>query len=157
MKEVPVWLLFLIVAGAGAVGGLVNAFLSDNGFVLPRKDENAGRTILRPGFLGNVLVGAVAAAMSWGLYGPAANLDILGRGEGTVTPVLTISAFFGALLVGVAGARVLSSEIDKRLLRAAASEAVSAPARSDLALKLLTESPANAWKIAAAEADRSSR
>jgi hypothetical protein len=45
---------------AGAVGGVVNALMSDNGFVLPKTAHG----IIRPGYLGNVLIGAVAAGIS---------------------------------------------------------------------------------------------
>ena len=30
------WLLGLVIAGAGAAGGVVNALLTDNGFLLPK-------------------------------------------------------------------------------------------------------------------------
>ena len=38
------WLLVLIIFGVGAVGGFINALISDNGFALPK--HTAG--ILRP-------------------------------------------------------------------------------------------------------------
>jgi hypothetical protein len=47
------WECVLLVGTAGALGGLLNAFLSDNGFILPRREAG----ILCPGFLANVLVG----------------------------------------------------------------------------------------------------
>ncbi len=146
-----IWILLFIVLGAGAVGGTINALLSDNGFLLPRTDEYVGRRILRPGFLGNVLVGGIAAVISWGLYGPLAAAAIVGApiAGTTVEPSLTLSALVGAALVGVAGARWLTNEVDKNLLRAAASEAGSG---RDFAARLLTERPATAWQIAAEEA-----
>lgn len=49
---------------AGAVGGVVNALISDNGFVLPQRVASNQSRILRPGFLGNILIGGVAASIS---------------------------------------------------------------------------------------------
>ena len=66
-----IWNLLLIICAAGAVGGIVNALMTDNGFVMPLRETTDGATIIRPGFFGNVVIGAVAAGISWGLYGPA--------------------------------------------------------------------------------------
>lgn len=70
--------LSLLIVGAGAFGGVLNALLSDNGFLLPRMADASGARILRPGALGNMLTGAVAAFISWGLYGPFASSYVLG-------------------------------------------------------------------------------
>lgn len=147
------WNVLFIVLGAGAIGGFVNALLSDNGFVFPKTTEYGGRKILRPGFFGNIIVGGLGAAISWGLYGPFAASNIFGNtaDEATVEPSLTLSSLVGAALVGVAGARWLTNEVDKSLLRAAASEASSAEPASKIAGKFLTEKPATAWKIASEE------
>jgi hypothetical protein len=155
----PLLTLLLIVFAAGAAGGAVNAYLSDNGFIGPRTDENGGRKIYRPGFIGNVVVGGVAASISWGLYGPFAAVSIIG-GTGAGSSVgqgLTLSALVGAALVGIAGARWLTNEVDKKMLRATASEAIAAAPKADIARKLLTEPPAKAWQIAADEAALVSR
>ncbi len=58
---------------AGLVGGTINALLSDNGFVLPKQTEG----IFHPGWLGNALIGGVAAAVSWSLYGPLAGAAVV--------------------------------------------------------------------------------
>jgi hypothetical protein len=42
--------------------------------VIP-KNENG---IVRPGVIGNVIVGAIGAVVSWGLYGPYAQASLLG-------------------------------------------------------------------------------
>ncbi len=147
------WNVLFIVLAAGATGGFVNALMSDNGFVFPKTTEYGGRKILRPGFIGNIIVGGLGAAISWGLYGPFAASNILGTtsGETVMEPSLTLSSLVGAALVGVAGARWLTNEVDKNLLRAAASEASAAVPASKIAGKFLTEKPATAWKIAAEE------
>jgi hypothetical protein len=46
---------------------------SDNGFIKPRTKSIDGREIVRPGFLGNIFIGAISAGVSWGLYGSLAN------------------------------------------------------------------------------------
>ena len=140
-----IWPLLWTVCGAGAVGGAVNALLSDNGFPLPRVEDFAGGYIIRPGAVGNTIVGAVAAGVSWGLYGPLSTATLLRTSaSGTAAPTagLTLASLIGAVLVGMGGARWLTNEVDKRLLRAAASSAVAAPAAPNLAEAILTATPA---------------
>jgi hypothetical protein len=50
----------------------------------------------------------------------------------------------GALLVGVVGARWLMNEVDKKLLRSAASGGASLPPDADLSRRILGASPAEA-------------
>jgi hypothetical protein len=143
------WWILLVVCVAGAVGGVVNALMSDNGFVLPKTADG----IERPGYLGNVLIGAVAAGISWGMYGPFAQRYILGGPPQPATPEqapgLLVVTLVGAVLVGVGGARVLTNEVDKKLLKAAASEAAGAkPADDSTAKKILMATPAQALDIA---------
>jgi hypothetical protein len=68
-----------------------------------------------------VFVGAVAAFASWALYGPMSGTTLPGLHEGVD---MRSTALGGALLVGVLGARWLSSEADRSIFRAAAYEAV---------------------------------
>jgi len=63
----------LLVTLLGAIGGLVNSFHSGE-FHLPCMDKKAG--IWRPGWLGVVVVGAAAAIIVWGVYGPAGSYTI---------------------------------------------------------------------------------
>lgn len=145
-------ILVLLVALAGAVGGVVNALTSDNGFVMPKKEEVDGKAIYRPGFFGNVIVGLVAAVVSWGLYGPGATLLVVGGSEAvsaSAAPSLSFSVLAGAVLVGIGGARWLSAEVDKKLLKAAASKAATASAEGEKAAKeIATASPTQALHIA---------
>lgn len=106
------WVCALLVTTAGALGGVVNALITDNGFIMPRREK----TIFVPGFLTNVLVGAFAAFASWAFYGSGASIDLAHAAGQTVTS-LRFSALAGAFLVGVAGARWLSNEADKQLLK----------------------------------------
>jgi len=59
------WHCALLICLAGAAGGAVNAIISANGFVRPK----LGRSIMCPGFLANLLVGAFAAFASWASTG----------------------------------------------------------------------------------------
>lgn len=143
---ISIWLLLAIVCVAGALGGLVNALLSNNGFFLPRTEQVDQLRIVRPGFLGNMLVGAVAASLSWGLYGPLSLAPIFS--SLSATEGLTLSALVGAALVGIGGARWITNEVDKKLLTVAASKAAAAPAAPEAASKIIAASPAEALTIA---------
>jgi len=128
------YLVFLIVV-AGLIGGAINALLSDNGFLMPRPQSVGGGTIYRPGFLGNMLIGAVSSFVSWALYGPLANVVIAGpatslKDGGDLVPGITLSSLGGAVLVGVAGSRWLTNEVDKAMLRDASVIAARSQAQN---------------------------
>jgi hypothetical protein len=143
------WLMLGIVMLAGAAGGLLNAYFTDNGFVWPRVESVGAFTITRPGFLGSMLVGGIAAVVSWGLYGPFASMPVLG-GTDAVRPgaALTISALVGAVLVGVGGGRWLTDQADKSLLKATAAQAAQGRASPEAAAAIATARPAAALDIA---------
>ena len=61
------WKYMAIIFAFGAAGGIVNALLTDNGFILPKKEEKDNTKIIRPGFLVNIFIGGIAAVVSWGL------------------------------------------------------------------------------------------
>ena len=127
--------LVVLVVLAGLIGGAINALLSDNGFLMPRPQSVGGGTIYRPGFLGNMLIGAVSSFVSWALYGPLANVVIAGPAAalnegGAVVPGITLSSLGGAVLVGVAGSRWLTNEVDKAMLRDASVIAARSQAQN---------------------------
>src|ERR1700739_2446762 len=98
----------LLVASAGAVGGLLNAYFTDHGLKRPTV-MNGGWC---PGAIGNVIGAAVSAVGSWALYGSGAGVEIAAANASARELIsLRLSALAGALLVGVAGARWLSSEV----------------------------------------------
>lgn len=145
-----IWALLGVVVVAGAIGGAINALMTDNGFRLPKWDEVGGARIWRPGWIANVVVGFSAAAVSWGLYGPYANEVLVGN-QNSTTPqnfVLTLSSVVGAFLVGIGGSRYLTSQVDKNLLRATAATAASTDADATAAAAIATATPAAALKIA---------
>src|SRR5438034_1561780 len=135
----PLWTLLWVICAAGAVGGLINTVLVEDGFHLPTMKDG----ILRPGFLGNILTGAAAAGASWGLYGPFSAASIFGPqpGGGPADNFnMSLAALIGAFFVGMGGARWLTSEVDKKLEKAtntvlttAMSTAVSTPLSANLA------------------------
>ncbi len=139
--------MLLSVFVAGLVGGALNALITDNGFIFPKADSSEnGTRVLRPGFVGNMFTGGIGALVSWGLY-TASALVVIGTGTSDV-PSLTLGSLAGALLVGVGGARWLSNEVDKSLLRAAAVDAAGKDPSAETAKKLALSTPAGALKIA---------
>ena len=112
------WTCALLITLAGAVGGVVNALLTDNGFVKPRFVHN----VWCPGVVSNILIGAFSAFSSWAFYGSGASVELTQLSERTAIS-LRFSALAGAFLVGVAGSRRLTNEVDKRLLRESVVEA----------------------------------
>lgn len=138
-----VWRVLGCVAGAGAVGGIVNAFLSGNVRTprTPRKEHG----ILQPKILGHIFLGAFAAVTTWGLYGPLKDAVIVGTAPtGQVSATLTVTSLVGAALAGSGGSRVVTSEIDKRFLRTAAINAANKDKNPKLAAMLATASPLEA-------------
>jgi len=117
------WTCAFLIAVAGGIGGVINALVTDNGFPLPRREAG----IWCPGAISNVLIGAFAAFASWSFYGSGASVDLAHETERTVLS-LKFSALAGALLVGVGGARWITNEVDKRLLK----ETVKVAAQKDL-------------------------
>jgi hypothetical protein len=149
------YLVFLICL-MGGLGGVINALLTDNGFIAPTPAIVDGKKIWRPGILGNIAVGVAAAFVSWGMYGPLSSRIIVRLNESTAKPAvddsevgLTLSGLVGAFLVGVGGARWLSNEVDKTLLRAAGSLAASSDKNPAAAKAILLASPADALEAAA--------
>jgi hypothetical protein len=115
------WQCMIIIFIAGGFGGLANAFMSEEGFILPKRHKG----ILCPGFLGNAFIGSMAAIVSWGLYGSGSGVELARKAADNprAEVSLTIGALAGAILVGIGGAKWLSNEVDKKFLQEAASEA----------------------------------
>jgi hypothetical protein len=136
--------MFELVAclfAAGSLGGVVNALFTDNAFLFPMIEQADASRTLRPGLSGNALVGGAAAIVSWGLNGPFSGSYLVGGPLPAMQPGLTLAGASGAILVGVVCARLLTNEVDKRLLRMAGVKAASARPTADLVHKFATGSP----------------
>lgn len=141
-----IWLFLFVIFLAGAIGGSVNAFLSNNGFIMPKKVKgDRGNRIYQPGFLGNTFIGGIAACMSWGLYGPFADAYIIvDKNSGASNEQLSglsVSALVGAVIVGIGGARWLTNEVDKTILRTAGTHAALSDKNEHLARDFVSADP----------------
>jgi hypothetical protein len=103
------WSCALSIGLAGAVGGVVNAIMSDNGFALPRGIEG----VWCPGAISTIVIGAFAAFASWAFYGSGAGINLA---DTATMAHLQLSALAGAFLVGIVGAKWITNETEKRLL-----------------------------------------
>jgi hypothetical protein len=101
-----------VIAGLGALGGLVNCAIAGE-FALPHIDRQA--KVWRPGWIGNVVAGAVAAPVIWGIYGPLAGRSI----TGTEPIELTLIQAFTSIVIGLGGGRILTLESQKQAERVA--------------------------------------
>ncbi|HEV3361754.1 MAG TPA: hypothetical protein VG247_33465 [Pseudonocardiaceae bacterium] len=151
------WEIAGYIAASGGIGGVVAALLSeDKGFVLPTRMTNAAdgtkSNVIRPGFIGLILIGAIAATVSWALYGPAADLVLLStsaNGQAAGSANLTLAAIGGAVLVGSGGSKWISGQVDKTLLRQTASVAAGRqPADAQVAHLIATAAPSQALQAA---------
>src|SRR5438477_10902478 len=102
----------LVIAGLGAVGGLVNCAIAQE-FALPHIDREA--KVWRPGWIGNVVVGAVAAPVIWGMYGPLAGHAINAADKLD----LTLAQVFVSVVIGLGGGGILTVEAQKQAERVA--------------------------------------
>jgi hypothetical protein len=110
------------IAGAGAIGGALNALATDNTHPWPSHDAGAGgRRLVRPGLAGNVMAGAGLSACTFCIFAGNACARWASAGDAMVTLI-------AGLVLGSMGARSITNESDKRLLRAAVSKAAAAPA-----------------------------
>jgi hypothetical protein len=148
-----VWAALGILAVTGAVGGLVNALITGQKSVLPNKAgvastaDKSSSSVLLPGALSTVLAGALAAAVNWGLYGPFSGVYIYGK-HGSTKVGVTLVALVTAAVVGFGGARWLTNEVDKVLLRQTAVVAAGKPADQDASTRLMSATPAASLAIA---------
>jgi len=73
----PTYFALLCLLAAGFPGGVLNALFENEGFIKWKTESlNDGRRIFRPGFLGNIIVGGIAAVVMAALYGPLGVAEI---------------------------------------------------------------------------------
>jgi hypothetical protein len=150
LSGLQLFLLSLIIFGTGIIGGVVNAIRTGNGrFLRPKTVESTQGEVQQPGLLYNALIGGVAAILSWALYGPLAELNVLNPAGSTQQFVMTLSALGGAFFVGFGGARWLSAEADKHILQTTGSVAAEKQRSPDAAQQIkAAETPVEALTIA---------
>ena len=130
------WICASLICLAGAMGGVVNALLTDNGFILPTRVHS----VWCPGFLSNLFIGTFSAFASWSLYGAGAGIDLADLStRGQIS--LRFSALAGAFMVGVAGARWITNEVDKTLLKASVKAAATKNISEVTCEEMLNKSP----------------
>ncbi len=93
-----------LIAACGAMGGVANCAIAGE-FVLPRIDKSA--KTWRPGWIGNVLVGSIAAVVIAGMYGPLSQVVLNATTPPTLPPV-TMANLLGAVVVGLGGGNILT-------------------------------------------------
>ena len=136
----------LILAGLGSIfilgglGSLVNSFLGDSGWHVPMFDRDSD--VFRPGWLGNWLVGGLAAVASWGM---ANSMDLLDK---NLRFQFTTAAVANALIIGFGGASWFKGQTEKTILQKTAAEAASKAADPAAASKIASSSPLEAVRTA---------
>ena len=131
----------MAVAVCGALGGFVNVFIGDSGLHLPTVEEG----VFRPGYIGVVLVGMVAAVGAW----LATQGSVLTGNFGVSPPVtLRLSELSGALFVGFGGARWFKAEGETTIFRRTAAVAASKSADSEAAATIAAGTPIQALTAA---------
>jgi|SRR5215217_799060 len=151
-----IWIIIISIVVAGMLGGVLNALLSDSGFIWPGSYPvgDTGQTVWKPGALGNVILGGAASFISWGLYGPFAEYTLAPLGSpSTGGPILTISTLVGAFVAGIAGSKLITSEVDKRVLSETASTVATKNADNALAANIATASTPTEALAAAVRAE----
>jgi hypothetical protein len=132
------WAIVIVIV-CGAAGGFVNVFIGDSGLHLPKVEND----IFQPGFLGTVLIGALAAFGSWG----AAKVITI---FGAATPALNFSTgdVANALILGFGGAKWFKSETEKDVLQKAASIAAGKSSDQNAAITIASATPNEVLKAA---------
>jgi len=133
------WFCALLICISGAAGGFVNALISNNGIAMPRRVEG----IWCPGALSTVLIGAFAAFASWAFYGSGVAIDVA---DPLAKPHLQMPALAGAFLVGVVGAKWITNEADKRLLKESVRVAGSKVMSKEKAAEISSGTPLEVLK-----------
>ncbi|MEQ1761341.1 MAG: hypothetical protein ABL986_23780 [Vicinamibacterales bacterium] len=105
------WGVVGLIFGAGFIGGLVNSLIEGE-LQLPHRDSEAN--VFRPGWVGSCLVGGIAAVSFWGLYGPFADLALIGGTPQPPAVTLRVGELFGSLVTGIGGGKLLLGAVERR-------------------------------------------
>jgi len=133
-----VWAIVIVVA-CGAAGGFVNVFIGDSGLHLPRIVNG----VLQPGFLGMVVVGAIAALGSWA----ATKAIVIFGTQGQQVP-FSSGDIANALMIGFGGAKWFKSETEKDVLQMTAAIAAGKQSDAGAAVTIASGTPNQALAAA---------
>jgi hypothetical protein len=131
--------VIVLILLMGGLGSLVSAFVGDSGWHLPIYDNG----IFRPGYLGNMLVGGLAALASWGMQKAAVLI-------GTAPNALSFSTadMANAIVIGFGGASWFKSQLEKVILQKTAVVAASKPGDAAAASQIAAATPMEALRTA---------
>jgi hypothetical protein len=131
----------IAVAVCGALGGFANVFIGDSGLHLPTIDQG----IFRPGYIGVVFVGLIAAVGAW-----LATQGSLLTGNLVPSPPVTLrlSELSTAIVVGFGGARWFKSETETTIFRKTAAVAAGKSADNEAAAAIAAGTPIEALTAA---------
>jgi hypothetical protein len=107
-------ILAVIILVSGLIGGYANALFSRQGRSLAGEQSETGQQ--RLGAWQTTLAGGLAAFLSWGIYGPLAQLNLADLKSYAEFYGITLATIGGAFFVGFGGARWLTAESDKIML-----------------------------------------
>ena len=132
------WTCAFTISAFGALGGIINALMTDNKFLIPKMKNG----IICPGIISNVFLGAASAFASWALYGSGASIELAKQIASQRQDIsLTFGALAGAFVVGIAGAKWLTNEVDKQLLRESVKDVAQKNVTSAQCDKIIQQSP----------------
>ena len=109
-----VWEIIGLVAILGMAGGLTNCFLA-GGFTSPQSDTKG--KVWKPGWIANIVIGGIAAVVVWCFYGPASSYDLVK--DGVIDCHLPVAQIASSILVGISGAKILTTMAQRQAERAA--------------------------------------
>jgi hypothetical protein len=109
-----VWEIIGLVAILGMAGGLTNCFLA-GGFTSPQSDTKG--KVWKPGWIENIVIGGIAAVVVWCFYGPASSYDLVK--DGVIDFHLPVAQIASSILVGISGAKILTTMAQRQAERAA--------------------------------------
>jgi hypothetical protein len=140
--SLPLLIAVGIILTAGAVGGVFNSIIIDQGFKVGGKEIKDGKFVWKLGFSSNIMCGAFAAFISWGLYGPLSSADLFKENVAE----LTFSTICGAALIGFSGSSWLTTQSDKSVWKTTAIEATKAQPSPGTAAEIATQTPQQALR-----------
>ena len=110
-----------------------------------------GEPIVELGFVGSSIIGMLAALCSWALYGPYSQALLIGAAfksvwRSTIINVFQLSLYtvVSSFLVGLAGAKWFSAEVDKEVFKNIAVTASVSNPDPQLAKDIVTGTPQQA-------------